>query len=642
MTEFIASVNIDGKYHPLRAGESRIGDLLFSVDVENMEAGFYSWVVRLTNDSDERSPRIRELFGLDTIVDVCGQAMLNTLRGDDCTVRSFFPESFSLYDGDSVIREPLGGRSSNTTAFPYFDINDESDHGLVLGIGWSGQWRMHAERSGDELRITAGFADCDFILEPHESVRSVRILIYFGDGTSDELRQRFVRLHRKYYSPTPSIDEGFFPIAVQPFDRYYWGNAPKNGEIHFWEREEIQYKLIDSAVKCKHFNSFWIDACWFDGAFRSGVGNYNYSKGFSRGLRGFSDHARENGMRFILWFEPVRCHKDTDVYNRFAFDKTKIISVESQEDILVNIGDQEVWQYQFDNISRIIEENGVDIYRQDFNIDPYDHLKLIEAPDRIGISQIRFVEGLYRLWDALKARFPHLIIDNCASGGRLIDVETSMRAIPLWRSDMACRPSPLAMQNEVLCLSRYIPYHGGGSFDYTPYFMRSSMTVGVTCEFPFLDGFVDPAREENSLRAVSDPSFMITEVKNHGMDYPAVQRQLAEVLEIKEYWKGNFTALTPPSDRTDTIAAYTLDLPDEDRGIALVFRRETAPDTFTLKLPSLSRDGEYLIEITDENLEKSLKTLNGSELTDGFAVYIKDAPSSLLIRYKKVILENEC
>jgi alpha-galactosidase len=637
MNEYIASVNIDGKYYPLGVGKNKIGDIAFSIDIENRSDGLYSWIVNLENDSNEKSPRIREFFGIDTTVKVKGETVLNTLRGDDCTVRSFFPESFALCDGASIVREPFGGRSSNTTAFPYFDIKDESDRGLVFGIGWSGQWRMRAERLGDEVRITAGFADCDFILEPHESVRSVRILIYFGQGTTDELRHKFVNLHRKYYSPIPSIDDGFFPIAVQAFDRYYWGNAPKNGEIHYWENENTQYKLIDSASKCKHFNSFWIDACWFDGAFRSGVGNYNYSKGFSRGLRGFSDHARENGMRFILWFEPVRCHKETEVYNRFKDDKTKIVSVESQEAILVNIGDPEVWQYQFDNISRIIEENGVDIYRQDFNIDPYDHLKSIEAPDRIGISQIRFVEGLYRLWDALKARFPHLIIDNCASGGRLIDVETSLRAIPLWRSDMACRPSPLAMQNEVLCLSRYIPYHGGGSFDYTPYFMRSSMTVGVTCEFPFLDGFVDPVREENSLRAVSDPSFMISEITHHGMDYNAVSKQLEELLEIKEYWKGDFTALTLPSDRMDTVVAYTLSLTDEDRGIALVFRREEAPGSYVLKLPKLSRDAEYLLEIVDEDLFVTEKTVAGETLIDGFAVQLGRAPSSLLIKYRKKI-----
>lgn len=43
--------------------------------------------------------------------------------------------------------------------------------------------------------------------------------------------------------------------------------------------------------------------------------------------------------------------------------------------------------------------------------------------------------GLYAFWDALLARHPGLIIDNCASGGRRIDLETVSRSIPLWRTD---------------------------------------------------------------------------------------------------------------------------------------------------------------------------------------------------------------
>jgi hypothetical protein len=38
------------------------------------------------------------------------------------------------------------------------------------------------------------------------------------------------------------------------------------------------------------------------------------------------------------------------------------------------------------------------------------------------------------MWDDLLQAYPHLFIDNCASGGR-IDLETSARSIPLWRTD---------------------------------------------------------------------------------------------------------------------------------------------------------------------------------------------------------------
>lgn len=603
---------------------------------ENKADNIYSWVVCLENDSEERSPRIREFLGLDMAIPVKGAARLNTLRGDDCTIYSYYPESFSLTDGETVSRRPTGGRSSNTTAFPYFDIEDETGNGLVCGIGWSGQWKLDVTRKGDAVCLKAGFQDCDFILEPHEKVRSIRILIYFGSGGEDKLRHRFVRLHRKYYSPIPTFDKDtFFPVAASPFDRYYWGNPPIDGKLNYFETEDAQINVIRKAAECGCFNAYWLDACWFDGAFRNGVGNYRYGDGFPNGLKKLSDLAHRNGMRFILWFEPVRAFAGTDLNKRYNHDKTKIIAFPNVAKVLANIGDPEVWQYQFDHICQIIEENGVDIYRQDFNIDPYDYLKAIETPDRIGIPQIRFVEGMYRLWEALQQRFPGLIIDNCASGGRLLDVETCMRAIPLLRSDMCCRPSPLAMQNEVLLLSRYLPYHQGGSWEESAYFMRSSFTTGIGTNFAFLTGIIDPEKEERSMRYVTYPSHLASELKFLGNFDPAnVASAMKDVLQLREYWSGDFTALTPVSDKKDALIAYTLRLPEEDRGAVLVFRREEAPDTFVIRLPEINLDATYTLTLTDEDFVETTDVVTGKMLFEGYPVKIPQAPGSLLLLYK--------
>ena len=47
-----------------------------------------------------------------------------------------------------------------------------------------------------------------------------------------------------------------------------------------------------------------------------------------------------------------------------------------------------------------------------------------DEPGRAGIREIRHIEGLYAFWDYLLERFPNLLIDNCASGGRRIRLST--------------------------------------------------------------------------------------------------------------------------------------------------------------------------------------------------------------------------
>ena len=75
------------------------------------------------------------------------------------------------------------------------------------------------------------------------------------------------------------------------------------------------------------------------------------------------------------------------------------------------------------------------MYRQDFNIPPADYWNKNDTADRIGMTEIGHVEGLYKFLDTLLSRHPGLIIDNCASGGRRIDIEMMSRSFVMWRSD---------------------------------------------------------------------------------------------------------------------------------------------------------------------------------------------------------------
>lgn len=642
----LASINIGGDRYPLSMGTVVIHDVECSLELENLSNGLYSWLVRVKNLSDRRSPRIKEMLGFDIAIPVSGNATFNTLRGDDNTSNSFMPETFSMNEGETVTRKPIGGRSSNTTAFPYFDVVDEAGNGLVAGIGWSGQWLLKASREGDYVRLRCGQEDCDFVLEPNEAVRSVRALIYFGEGGADALRQQFVRKTREFYSPIPRYREDtFFPTAAACFDLYFWGSVPNEDGICYFETEQAQLEISKSAQQCKHINAHWIDACWFDGVFRKGVGNFTYAKGFPNGLRPIAEDVHRRGMKQIVWFECIRAHPGTELYARFHHDPTKIISIPNTTGwdtgrMMVNLGDEEVWQYVFERISQVIEESGIDVYRQDFNVNPLEYMRSIEAPDRKGIAQIRQVEGMYKLWDALRERFPSLTIDNCSSGGRLLDVETNMRSYPLLQSDMGCRPFPVAMQNENLALSRYMPWHQVVSHDPSAYFMRSSFTTGVACQFEYLSHILGSDIVKASMDALNekekDRPETLEKVPNLGrFTWELAEKGLSDAMRLKEYWgRGDFTGLTEPTLRRDIITGYTLRIPEEDRGVIVLFRRNDAPDTFTVRLPQITRQNQYELTMVDEHWKETVQTVSGAQLADGFDVTIPEAPGSAMIFYR--------
>ena len=100
------------------------------------------------------------------------------------------------------------------------------------------------------------------------------------------------------------------------------------------------------------------------------------------------------------------------------------------------------------------------MYRQDFNIDPLPYWRAADAPDRQGITEMKYVEGYLAYWDELLKRHPKMFIDSCSSGGRRNDVETLRRAVPLLRSDWY--NSPEGQQCQTYGLSLWFPFQGTG------------------------------------------------------------------------------------------------------------------------------------------------------------------------------------
>ena len=204
---------------------------------------------------------------------------------------------------------------------------------------------------------------------------------------------------------------------------------------------------------------------------------------FPNGLKPVSDECHKLGMKFVLWFEPERVADDSQIdreHPEWVIRQPKTWG-------LFDLGIPEARRWLTDLLSKRIDEYGVDIYRNDFNLSPLPYWKQKDTPDREGMSEIRYIEGLYEMWDELLARHPGLEMDNCASGGRRIDIEMAQRSVPLWRSDSGCWHCPVEWhQEQSLGLSLYVPLHTVGVQESDGYAFRSGATGGAACELGYL------------------------------------------------------------------------------------------------------------------------------------------------------------
>ena len=157
------------------------------------------------------------------------------------------------------------------------------------------------------------------------------------------------------------------------------------------------------------------------------AGNWEAKKElYPDGLKPISDVLHSSGRKLLLWFEPERvCEgtpwysehakwlldvpKDMRVYRGFAskgdadipMSDPRWIPNESnrnqmqENDRLFNLGIPEAREFLTDFISNKIDEFGLDCFRNDSNIAPLEFWRAADAPDRQGMTEIRWVEGLY-------------------------------------------------------------------------------------------------------------------------------------------------------------------------------------------------------------------------------------------------------
>ena len=158
---------------------------------------------------------------------------------------------------------------------------------------------------------------------------------------------------------------------------------------------------------------------------------------------------------------PCRARKLSEtILTGFFIDRSATRKLRDHYEVLANLGNPTVRKGITDMVSNFITQFGMTWYRQDFNFPPESYWKSADAPDRIGMTEIGHIEGLYRMWDDLLARHPGLHIDNCASGGRRLDIEMMSRSFVFWRTDHGFDDT-LAEQAQTQALAYWVPENEG-------------------------------------------------------------------------------------------------------------------------------------------------------------------------------------
>ena len=578
--------------------------------------GSIDWVLHVENNGRTDSKPLRALQAIDLGLRYgkSGQFVMNYVEGSQITKDDFQPRQLILPAGKPMVMSPEGGRSSQGKYTPFFCITSPQGGGVMLSIGWTGNWQASVcAQSGNEVSLKAGQKRFDLYLRPSEQIRTPRVNIMFWEG-ADYLAgtNQFRRLVLAHNSRR--IDG---KVAQYPFSTGFNYHEPQPMQEYSCLTQQYAIAMVNRNYRFDiRPDVFWLDAGWHQdaGDYQHGrnwantTGNWTVdSARFGGTLRPIANAIHRHGAKFMVWFEPERVVVGT----QWAVEHNKWMLHKPQggDWLLFNLADPKACEWLCQYYGKMIEDNGIDYYRQDCNIEPEPYWEAADEPNRAGITEIRYIEGLYRFWDYLLQRFPHLLIDNCASGGRRIDWETTGRSAPLWQSDYYHYYATEGLQTQNYGLNLFLPFHGTGVATNDAYAARSSYSSAMICHWKL-------TTKQTNL-----------EVVHHSIN---------EYLSVKPYYTADYYPLTGVDSTTaaNRWLAYQLNRTSDGTGVILAFRRpESTDSTVTVRLHGLKKGAQYELVNADTGA-KTTHTAN--TLANGLQLKLSQPRSSLLIRYSMV------
>jgi alpha-galactosidase len=281
-----------------------------------------------------------------------------------------------------------------------------------------------------DVQLVGGinFWDTSLTLKPGEEFTTPKLTVGFAtDGIAGASR----RLHdyiRQHVLPA------HFRDALRPVIYNSWYATGFNVN----ENQQIALAKIAKQIGVE---LFVMDDGWFKGRDddHAGLGDWTPDpKKFPHGLQPLIKEINELGMDFGLWVEPEMVNPDSDLYRAhpdWVFYYPTRERHEGRNQLVLNLARTDVYQYTFDWMSKLLSENNIKFIKWDHNRALTEPGWPDAPPDQQRAVRILYMQNLYRLIDELRAKFPNVIFEDCASGGARADLGMLEHMDQIWTSD---------------------------------------------------------------------------------------------------------------------------------------------------------------------------------------------------------------
>ncbi|MCY7248664.1 alpha-galactosidase [Streptococcus pasteurianus] len=404
----------------------------------------YSVITRsseLVNKSDE-SIKLKRLmsFNLD-MQDNRWDVM--TLSGSHTNEKNIYRRKLG---SDTLLVESSRGTSSpQSTPFIALvrpETTEKSGEVIASNLIYSGNFAGFVQKSQyGTVRVQMGINPETFCwhLNPSKTFASPESVLVYSENGLQGMSQTFHSFYRK------RLCRGEYRDLARPVLLNTW-------EAMYFEVSEEKFLNLAKEASELGVETIVLDDGWFKGRLddTSSLGDWVMDvKKFPKGLKYLSEQVEHFGLKLGIWLEPEMISKKSDLYQQhpdWVIRSNRYEPIVSRAQYVLDLTNPDVCSYLIEAISLVLTEGNIAYVKWDMNRHLTDLYSTFLSAEQQGELSHRYVLGLYSILETLNQRFPHILFENCSSGGGRYDAGMLYYMPQTWASDNTDAISRLKIQ----------------------------------------------------------------------------------------------------------------------------------------------------------------------------------------------------
>ena len=513
-------------------------------------------------------------------------------------------EEEKLTNGQKVIANKEGIRNTQTDNPSFMLTLDgcpQEENGRVIGasLAWSGNYLMKIIADNSRINVIAGINEevSHYILEPKETFVTPELAMTYSSEGKGGVSRAFHRWARTY--------------------KLNQGNKERDILLNSWEGVyfNVNQEGMDQMMKdmsAMGGELFVMDDGWFGDKYprnddKTSLGDWTVCKEkLPEGIGGLLASAKKHNIKFGIWIEPEMANTKSELFEKhpdwvLSQDNRPLTTGRGGSQVVLDLTNPEVQDFVFGVVDKLMTEYPEIAYiKWDANAALMNYGSHYLPNQKQSHIYIEYHRGMNKVLERIRAKYPNLVIQACASGGGRVNYGFLPYFNEFWTSD------------DTDALQRIYMQWGVSNF-----YPSIAMASHVSANRNHQTGRVLPLKYRFDVAMSARLGMEIQPKDMTDADKAFVGRAIAAYKKIRPVVQfGDLYRLVSPYDKKG-IASLMYATPEKDKAVLFVYKTEhflnqLMPDVV---LSGLDENKTYRItDLTPENEQKP-SALNGKVIS---------------------------